>query len=80
MEFVPLPTATNNVPFHAMPLPYVEKTDVPNPVHVMPSEECAMVFVPLPTATHRIPFHATSSPHVENMEVPTPVQLMPSEE
>ena len=59
MVFVPEPTATHRVPFQATPLPAVEKILLPNPVHVIPSDEYAMVFVLSPTATHRVPFQAT---------------------
>ena len=62
MAFVPPPTATNIVPFHATPRPAV-KIVFPNPVHLIPSKECAIVFAdPSPTATHIVPFHATPRP------------------
>ena len=60
--FVPKPTATHSVPFHATPRPTLEKMVVPSPVQFMPLLEYAIEFVPKPTATHNEPFHATLYP------------------
>jgi hypothetical protein len=54
MEFVPLPKAINNEPFHATPFPLLEKIDVPIPVHDVKLDEYAIEFVPFPTATHKL--------------------------
>ena len=70
MVFVPSPTATNIVPFHATPRPaFVKIVDfevsfpVTTPVHVLPSVECAIVCsIPSPTATQIDPFHAAPYP------------------
>ena len=64
--FVPEPTATHSVPFHAILLPEIEKTELVTELQVIPSYEYAIFFVPvsLPTATHRVPFHATLLPSV----------------
>ena len=77
--FVPVPVATQRLPFHATPSPLVVKGEV-CPVQVIPSDEVAIVFVPEPTATQRLPFHATAFPTVENVDVPRPVQVIPSDE
>ena len=81
MEFVPSPTATHRVPFQATPLPAVKMLVLPvTGVHVIPSDEYAMVFVPEPTATHRVPFQATPLPAVEKILLPNPVHVIPSDE
>jgi hypothetical protein len=60
--FVPFPTATHRLPFHATSLPALVNIllrEFATPVQVVPSVEVAIVFVPDPTATHKLPFHAT---------------------
>ena len=61
--FVPVPTATHNVPFHAIPFPVPEDPNKESsdliPSQSIPFDEYAIVFVPSPTATHNVPFHAT---------------------
>jgi hypothetical protein len=79
IEFVPEPTATHRVPYHATPFPFVEKIVTPLPVQENPSFEYAIEFVPEPTATHRVPDHATPFPCVEKIAVPViPVHDIPS--
>ena len=58
--FVPVPTATNNVPFQAIPLHNVENGLVAGVIlgQFKPSYEYANVFVPIPPAAHNVPFHA----------------------
>ena len=75
---MPTPPATHRVPFQATSYPAVENIEVPKPVQLIPSTECAIVLVPLPTATHLIPFQTALNPSVENIEVPKPVQVIPS--
>ena len=72
--------ATAGSLFHATPRPKSEKIVFPNPVHLSPSGEYAIVFVPLPTATNLVLFHATPRPESEKIAFPTPVHLIPSKE
>ena len=65
--FVPEPTATHILPFHAIPNPSPPNISVPSPVQVTPSSDHAIVFVPFPTATHILPFHATLFPCIVNI-------------
>jgi hypothetical protein len=60
-----------------MPLPAVEKIEVPRPVHVVPLVEYAMVFVPAPTATQREPVQHTPLPCVEKTVEPIAVHTNP---
>ena len=72
----PSPTATHKDPFHAIPRPRTDNTEV-LPVHVIPSGDVAIEFVPAPTATHKdnCGDHATPYPAVENIVFPLLVQV-----
>jgi hypothetical protein len=62
IDSVPPPqTATHIEPFHATPRPEVNNPVgiVVIPVHLIPSNECAIEFTTSPTATHIEPLHAT---------------------
>jgi hypothetical protein len=74
----PEPAANHFSPFQATDNPEPSNTEVPSPVHVLPSKLVAIVFVPDPIAIQVDPFVATELQPVEKMVLPNPVHVFPS--
>jgi hypothetical protein len=67
---LPAPPAIQTLPFHAMEVQLVEKTEKPRPFHVVPFTDHAKLFVPAPPASHIWPFHASALTLVVNTLLP----------
>jgi hypothetical protein len=75
----PIATHILNDCAHVIAIPRLPLNRVsPNPVHVIPSGDLAILFVPSPTANQIEPFQTASLPDVENMVDPCPVHVVPS--